>query len=129
RLVGDLLGGNYLWSGLIVSNLALIAALILLFNLVEARYGRRAAKSTLIGLALYPTYFFNMAYYAESLTLLFMVGTFYAMDKQRWPLAGLCASLAVLAKLPAVVLLAPLIWEFGRQRRTIRSFGQQSVQN
>jgi len=121
RLIGDLLGGNYLWSGLIVSNLALIAALILLFNLVEARYGRRAAKGTLICLALYPTYFFNFAYYAESLTLLFTVGTFYAMDKQRWPLAGLCASLAVLAKLPAVVLLAPLIWEFGRQRRALFS--------
>lgn len=121
RLVGDVLGGNYLLSGLLVSNIALWAALILLFALVRSQYGYRLAYGTLIALALYPCFFFNMGYYAESLLLLFSVATFYAMDRQRWGWAAICASLAVLSKFPGLVLMAPIAWEFWRQRRSFFS--------
>jgi hypothetical protein len=121
RVVGDVFGGNYIISGLVVSNVALIAALILLFQLVERRYGAKIARGTLICLALYPAYFFNMAYYAESLSLLTTVACFYALETRRWPWVGVFAALAVLSKLPSVVLLVPIVWEFWLQRRRIFS--------
>ncbi len=122
RLVGDIFGGNYLLSGLIVSNLALWLALILLFEYVRPRYGYRIARAAVLALALYPSFFFNLAYYAESLLLLFTIATFYAMERGRWGWTALFASLAVLSKLPAVVLLAPIAWEFWQQRRRLLSF-------
>src|SRR5262245_29321307 len=39
RLVGDLLGGNYLLSGLVVSNLATWGSLILLYIITEDHFG------------------------------------------------------------------------------------------
>jgi hypothetical protein len=122
RVVGDLLGGNYLLSGLIVSNLALWGALILLFSLVQHNYGYRLAHGTVIALALYPFYFFNLVYYADSLLLFFSIATFYALDKGRWGWTAICASLAVLSKLPGLILLAPITWEFWEQRRRLLSF-------
>jgi hypothetical protein len=121
RVVGDLLGHNYLLSGLLVSNLALLAALILLFALVQRSYGEWVARGTVIALALYPFYFFNMVYYADSLLLLFSVATFYAMGARRWDWTALFASLAVLSKLPGFVLFAPIVWEFWQQRRRLFS--------
>jgi hypothetical protein len=121
RIVGDLLGHNYLLSGLLVSNAALLAALALLFVLVQRRYGHRVARGAVISLALYPCYFFNMGYYAESLLLLFSVSVFYAMDTGRWGWTAIFASLAALSKLPGVALLAPIAWEFWQQRRRLFS--------
>ncbi len=121
RVVGDPLGHNYLLSGLIVSNLALWLALILLYILIKRHYGDAIARKSLIALALYPSFFFNLGYYAESLLLLFTVATFYALETNRWGWAGIFSGLAVLAKLPGVILLAPIAWEFWQQRRRLFS--------
>jgi hypothetical protein len=121
RISGDLLGHNYLLSGLLVSIIALWVALVLLFTSVQRHYGERVARGTLIALALYPFYFFNMVYYADSLLLLFSVATFLAMETKHWGWTAIFASLAVLSKLPGLVLFGPIVWEFWQQRRRLVS--------
>jgi hypothetical protein len=58
-----------------------------------------------------------LIYYADSLLLLFSLATFWAMQSKHWNWVGVFAALAVLSKLPGLVLLAPIGWEFVAQRR------------
>jgi len=117
RIIGDLLSGNYLLSGLIVSSLATWGALILLYIITNQHFDQVVARRAVIVLSLYPFYVFNLIYYADSLLLFCSLATFYMLENKRWHWVGFFASLAVLSKLPGLVLLAPIAWEFLVQRR------------
>lgn len=121
RVVGDLLGRNDMLAGLLISNLALWAALILLYAITRRHFSQAVARTTVVALALYPFYVFNTIYYADSLLLLFSLATFYALENEHWGWVSVFASLAVLSKLPGLVLLAPILWEFLAQRRRVFS--------
>jgi hypothetical protein len=123
RLTGNLLGGSdraYLLGGLIVSNLACIAAFAYLYRLVEREWSAELARHSIVYLAIFPTAFFLLAGYAESLFLLCAIAALYYARGERWALSGLWAFLAPLARLPGVVIVLPLAWEFARQWRASR---------
>jgi len=116
RLAGDLLGGQYLLGGLIVSNLAYVLALGLFYRLAAWELDEATARRGVLYLALFPTAFFFLAGYAESLFLLVSVASFYAARRGYWDLAGAAGLLAGLARLPGFLLLIPLAVEYVRQR-------------
>ena len=129
RLAGRLLGGSetaFLWGGLIVANVACIALFAYLYALVEREWGEALARRTVVYLAIFPTAFFLLAAYSESLFLLCAVAAIYhARSGQschwQWVVACLWAFWAPLARLPGIVLVVPLSVEFalqGWRRRT-----------
>ena len=69
---------------------AFVAALALLYRLVELELGRRLARPTLLLLALFPAAVFFGAPYSESVFLLCAVGAFYAARTGRfaWAASG-----------------------------------------
>ncbi len=79
------------WSpetiGYIISNVAFLGALILLYRLVTVDFNQVIASRTLWAVALFPTAFFFSAVYTESLFLLLAVGTLYAARRGEWLLA------------------------------------------
>jgi Gpi18-like mannosyltransferase len=82
-------------AGLLISNLAFLAALILLYRLTESLLeSRSTAGRTVFYLAAFPTAFFFSAAYTESLFLLLSVGAAYAAHQRRWGWATLCGILA-----------------------------------
>jgi hypothetical protein len=102
--------GSFLLSAIIVSNLAFICALFLLYLLISTEYNEETARRTLQYLIIFPTAFFFVAPYSESLFLALSVGFFLAINKQKWWLAGLLGIGAVLTRLQGVFLVIPLIW-------------------
>jgi hypothetical protein len=75
--------------------------------------------------AIFPTAFFLLAAYSESLFLLCVVAALYHARKGRarggqWLIACLWAALAPLARLPGIAILVPLAVEFACQRRESR---------
>jgi len=101
---------SYLLSGIIVSNLAFFCALYLLYLLTSTQYSEEVARRSLIYLIIFPTAFFFVAPYSESLFLALSVGFFLAVRKQKWWMAGLLGICAVLTRLQGVFLVVPLIW-------------------
>ncbi|MFN8474342.1 MAG: glycosyltransferase family 39 protein [Anaerolineae bacterium] len=85
---------NIFMSGLIVSNVAFLLALILLYRLVSARYNASVARRTIVLLSVFPFSFYFSAMYPEALFLLAFVAAFYFGEQRRWLLAGLCAAVA-----------------------------------
>jgi hypothetical protein len=128
RLVGGTLGGGgsaLLVGGLIVSNLACLAFFSYLYALVAREWSAPLARRCVVYVAIFPTAFFLLAAYSESLFLLCVVAAFYHArlgrpGRRRWIVACLWASLAPLARLPGIVLVVPLGVEFACQWRSLQ---------
>jgi hypothetical protein len=80
--------------------------------LVERECGRAAARRCVVAIALFPTAFFFLTPYTESLFLLVSVACFLALRQQRWLLAGALAALATLTRAVGILLIAPLLVEY-----------------
>jgi len=107
---------------LLVCNVALLAALALLWRLYSERLGSRA---TLIGIAFLlaaPTSFFFSNGFSESLFVLAVAAVFLLAEKGRWIGAGAVGAAACLIRFPGAFLLLPLalIWLRSARPRPIR---------
>ncbi len=103
------------YAGLIISNLAGLGMLMVLYRLVAADFDHDRAWRTVLYLALFPTAFFFAAAYTESLFMLFALLTFYLWRRGHWWLAGLTALVAGLTRSTSVCLLFPFAYEYLRQ--------------
>src|SRR5262249_44707727 len=99
--------GHTLLAGMLISNAAGLAALLLLRQLVEEDVSARAARHTLLILAFFPTTFYLVMAYTESLFLALSLGAFLALRRSRWLLAGCLITLATLTRLTGILLLLP----------------------
>ena len=79
RYLEPLLPGGGLSAALIISHAACLAALTVLFRLVEDVLGEANARRTVTYLMAYPFAFFLVTAYNESVFLLFCVAGFYCM--------------------------------------------------
>lgn len=110
RMVTQTIGADYVIGGLIVSTVATMAALACLYRLADQRYGSASARWTVTVLAVYPTSFFLIAPYTESLFLALTMGAFLAGYERRWWLAGVLAALGSLTRGPGLFTSAALGW-------------------
>ncbi|MGZ8176762.1 mannosyltransferase family protein [Williamsia sp. SKLECPSW1] len=115
RVLGYLGGGSHtahLIVGLVVANLAGVAAAVLLHRTVRADWGLGVARRTSIYFAVAPLGFYLSAPYAESLFVLLAVATLLLTRDRRWIAAGVVAALAAATRPPGVMLTLVLVAEF-----------------
>jgi hypothetical protein len=114
---GALLGGHYLAAALLLSNLGTLGAFIGLALLAAHEFGStHTAPYAVTVLAAYPLAFFLAAPYTEGPFIALAAFTLYCARTGRFRTAAICAFFATLLRLSGLILLAPLIWEYGRQR-------------
>jgi hypothetical protein len=108
---GFLLGGNLLLGAILISNLAAIIAVILLYELalLEIDFKTNAMQSVL-ALLVFPTGFFLLAAYTESLFLAFILAAWLLARHKNWWAAGIMAGLATLCRLQGALLSPVLLW-------------------
>src|SRR6266581_7341006 len=80
---------GYFAIGILLSNLAFLGALFVLYQIAADALGDQVGRRTLLYLCIFPTAFFFFTAYNESLFLLLTAGSFLAMRRQKWWLAGL----------------------------------------
>jgi hypothetical protein len=107
---------GWLLVGIIVSNAALIVALIYLYQLVRLDHDRSTAARTVLYLCVFPTTLFLSAVYSESLFLASVVSSFYYARAGRWFVVGGIAATAALCRSPGVLLIIPLAFEYLSQK-------------
>jgi hypothetical protein len=111
RLVGYVFLGHQLLTGYLVSNAALLAALVILYRLTEHEYDVATARRAVLYLALFPTAVFLFGLYSESLFLLAAVGAFYLARRGRWGWAGLVGIAATATRSMGVIVALALAVE------------------
>ncbi len=117
RLLGDLLGRQYVLAALLISNLCAIGYLTMLFLLAEQEVGLAAARRAQFYAWIYPWAFVLLAGYSESLFLLLVALAFWMALRGRGWAAGLCGALAALARLQGAILILPLLFLAWRRCR------------
>ena len=109
---------HLVWCGVVISLLAFLAALVVVFRWAELHGGAEAAAGTVILLSAYPFAVFFSAPYTESLFLLLVAGAFYAFETGRLPAAAIAALLAGLTRPNGMMLALPLgLLALGELRR------------
>lgn len=103
-------------AGLIISNMATLGVFMVLYRLVTEDFGAEQAWRSVLYLAVFPTAFFFVVAYNESLFVFFTLLSFYYMRKGRWWIAGLAALFASLTRSIAVCLFIPFVYDYLRQR-------------
>lgn len=105
-------GVGPLGAALLVSNACMAGALVVLHGLTRLEgMTREAARSTVLLVALFPTAFFLLAPYSESLFLLLSVSAFWFARRDRWWLAALTGALAAATRSVGIVLVLALVVE------------------
>ena len=119
RVVAFLPGIGPLAAGLLVSNAAFVGALVMLHALtrLEFRGDPDAARRSIRYLAIFPTAFFFLAPYTESLFLFLSLLAFWWARKDRWGFAAAAAAFAALSRSVGVLLVLALAVEAIHQWR------------
>lgn len=103
-------------AGLLIANIAGLAAFGLLRMVFEWLRDVRVARYALLYHAFSPLAFYFAMPYTESLFLLLSAGVVVATERRRFLLAGLLAALAVLTRPTGITLLPALLCLLLRQR-------------
>lgn len=103
-------------SGLIVSNVASIVAVIYLFKLAKLDYTDSVAKKAVLFLCVFPTAYFISAPFTEGLFLALVIASLYYARNANWPVAGVLAFLSALTRIGGLVLMPALIVEYFHQK-------------
>ena len=117
RVVTPLVGGHPLAAGLLVSNLAFLGALLVLYSLTAREFGETLARRTVLYMSVFPTALFFFAPYSESLFLLLAVTSFWGARRGKWWAAGLAGAGASLTRSVGLVLVPALLVEAVHQAR------------
>jgi Gpi18-like mannosyltransferase len=117
---------GYIAIGMILSNLALLGALFVLYQIAADALGDQVGRRTLLYLCIFPTAFFFFAAYNESLFLLLTASSFLAMRRQKWWLAGLLGLLSALTRSAGVFLVIPYCYELWISRESLVSSDQST---
>jgi len=111
RWFGKLFGGEYLLAALLISNVALIIGLTLLYKLTMLDWPEDMARRAVVYQVAYPAGFFLLAGYTESLFLCLSLLTVYAARRAKWGIVSVAALGASLARMQGWVLAVPLACE------------------
>jgi hypothetical protein len=106
-----------LGAALLVSNAAFLAALVVLHALTRLELDREAARKTVWLVALFPSAFFFLAPYTESLFLLLSVSAFWFARRDRWLSAAIVGAGAAATRSVGLLLILGLGVEALRQWR------------
>lgn len=99
---------NYFVTGLILSNLFFLSALIVIFKLFRMDYSSEISKKSMILLLAFPTAYYFGALYTESIFLFLVASSLFFVRKRNFLIGGLLAGLASGTRVVGV-LLFPLI--------------------
>jgi len=108
-------------SAILVSNIFFIVGLFLTFILTKEIFDEQVAKNTLFFLIIFPTSFFFIAAYSESLFLTLSVAVFLLLRRKKWLWAGLVSAFASLTRVQGVFLALAIAIEIFQEYLKNRS--------
>ena len=125
--IASLFGNNgYIAIGMLLSNLALLGALFVLYQIAADVLGEQVGRRTLLYLCIFPTAFFFFAAYNESLFLFLTASSFLAMRRQKWWLAGILGLFAALTRSVGLLLVIPFLYELWITRDSLTTSDQNA---
>ncbi|MBP7700487.1 hypothetical protein KA111_00310 [Candidatus Woesebacteria bacterium] len=108
----EITGSLLFWSGIFLSNLFFFLSLVLLKKLLELDFKKEIVDKAIILILVFPTAFFFVSIYTESLFLFLSLLILLLARKKKWWKAIILSSLLAITRLPGTLILIPLIYEY-----------------
>lgn len=117
--------GNFsvTWSfivALILPNIFFVAALLMFYKLLKLDYSPKISLETIIYLIVFPTSFFFVSVYTESLFLLLTISIFYFIRKKSWVVAVSLGVLLSATRLVGFLIIPAMLYEYFLQNKTFK---------
>lgn len=112
RLLGNMLGGQYLLAASITSNICTLFVFWLLHRLVTWDHSQATANHVLLAVAFFPTTFFLLVPYTEALFFALVLGALLCGRHRYWAYAALLATMASITRWQGVGLAPALAWTY-----------------
>ena len=112
RFFSLFLQNNYLISGLLISNISFIIFLFIFYKFVKEKYSENIAFYSTITFLVFPTTFFAVSYYSESVFLLLIAIVFVSLNNRKFLLASIAASVASLTRSVGVFLAVSIAYSY-----------------
>lgn len=109
--------GDYFLSGVLLSNIATVAACGYFYKLIRLDYDQDTASDGVLLLLLYPFAMFLLSCYTEGVFILLSVMTAYYARRSKWIAAGILGMLAALTKNQGIILFGLAFYEYAVQAR------------
>lgn len=113
RWTGRLLGrtpADYYYGGIIVSWVAFVLAMLVLYRLARLDLPARRAERAVVFAAVFPFAFFFGVVYTESVFLLFTLLAFHGFRTRRFIAGGVAGGLATATRVNGLMMLPALAW-------------------
>jgi hypothetical protein len=130
RGLATLLGGQYILSGMIISQLSLLGVCYLLYDEFKKFSDPGVAHRAIRYFLGFPTVFFLFIPFSESLFLFLLVLCWRAGRDEKWWLAGIFGALATLTRFTGIVICVPLLYLWFRSkgnRKLLKLFSLGSI--
>jgi Gpi18-like mannosyltransferase len=111
RAMSFVIGGHPFGAAMVVSNLSFLAALVVTYLLTNLEFDERRARAAVVLLAFFPTSYFFLMPYSESLFLFLAVTAFLFARRGSWVGAGIAGALAALTRSVGIALAPALAIE------------------
>jgi len=116
--LSQLTGWDLVTSGVVIAQLSYLASFLIFYKLARLmRDEHTFAMRSVVAMAVFPTSFFFLAMYAESMSLALGALSVYLSLRGRWTWSGLALGLAAAARPVGWLLIIILIAEFVRRRQ------------
>ena len=96
----------------VLSVLYALLAVFVLYELVRIDYDEKISKNIVLVFLLFPSTYFLITGYPESLFVLLTLLSFYFARKNKWLLTGIFGALLALTKPYGFLIIATLLWEY-----------------
>ena len=106
---------SHMFMGMLISNLACWALFILFHYIAGKELGTENSTRTLVYYAIFPTAFFLVAPYTESLFLLLALASLWLVKYGRFGWAGVLGFTATLTRNTGALLVVPFAYQFWEQ--------------
>jgi Gpi18-like mannosyltransferase len=101
----------------LVSSLAFLGALLVLYQWTKERQGIKVARWVTAVMAWFPYSIFGLVAYTEGLFLFTTTASLQAFDRHQYRLAALWGALATATRLPGIALIPTFLWVAWREKR------------
>ena len=120
RATAPLFGGSFHVTAIVLANLLAVLACLLLHGVIARKLGGGVALRSVFLLLAFPGAFFLGLPYSESLFLTLIALFFWALDRDRLPVAACAAMLLPMCRPTGILILIPLAVHFGLRLRRER---------
>lgn len=113
---GQIIFQDRLITALLISNIFFIASLIVFYKLLRLDYDKKISERIILFLVFFPTSFYFLSAYNESVFLFLLLSIFYFSRKKEWWKAGLVGILLTLTRIVGIFIIPALLYEVLKEK-------------